>query len=200
MKELRKKSSKILPKILVTIPAIGLVPLVVTSCNNDKPQDSLNIYLDESSKHVYINKTTAVKNRALSLEVFPYEDYEIQLNGFEVKVGDKVLENNKDYVLTFYQDLPNVTLKIFQEQVINDIYLKVDATNVGPYKNSDKIYSLYNNSWIVYDVSSLTSITGEKIKASDETKEETIEFERNTFNEAIKFGSKVTEIPESFLR
>jgi hypothetical protein len=137
-----KKLKKILPKIILTTPLLGIVGLVSTSCNDKKPDDSLNIYLDDkSAEHVFIDKKTATKNKALIIQVTPDEGYEILSTGFQIKIGEKILESNKDYVITFYSDLPYITLKIFPEAVINDIYIKILTINVGPYKDSDKMYT-----------------------------------------------------------
>lgn len=51
---------------------------MATGCNDKKSDDSLDIFLDEKSpENLYINKTKVTKNKTLSLEVIPYQGYEV---------------------------------------------------------------------------------------------------------------------------
>ena len=54
----------------------------------------MDIFLDEkSAENLYINKIKATKNKTLSLEVTPYQEYEALASEFVVKVGANLYEN-----------------------------------------------------------------------------------------------------------
>ena len=69
--------------------------------------DSLDIFLDEkSAENLYINKTKATKNKTLSLEVTPYQEYEALASEFVVKVGANLLWECRNMIPTInIQDL-----------------------------------------------------------------------------------------------
>ena len=80
---------------------------MATGCNDKKSDDSLDIFRDEkSAENFYINKTKATKNKALSLEVTPYQGYEVLASEFVVKVGANLLWECRNMISTInMQDL-----------------------------------------------------------------------------------------------
>ena len=74
---------------------------MITGCNDKKSDDSLDIFLDEkSAENLYINKTKATKNKTLSLEVAPYQGYEVLVSEFVVKVGVNLLWECRNMIST----------------------------------------------------------------------------------------------------
>lgn len=67
----------------------------------------MDIFLDEkSAENLYINKIKATKNKTLSLEVTPYQEYEALASEFVVKVGVNVLWECRNMISTInIQDL-----------------------------------------------------------------------------------------------
>ena len=80
---------------------------MATGCNDKKSDDSLDIFRDEkSAENFYINKTKATKNKTLSLEVTPYQWYEVLASEFVVKVGANLLWECRNMISTInIQDL-----------------------------------------------------------------------------------------------
>ena len=61
----------------------------------------MDIFLDEkSAENLYINKTKATKNKTLSLEVAPYQGYEVLVSEFVVKVGVNLLWECRNMIST----------------------------------------------------------------------------------------------------
>lgn len=61
----------------------------------------MDIFLDEkSAENLYIIKTKATKNKTLSLEVAPYQGYEVLASEFVVKVGVNLLWECRNMIST----------------------------------------------------------------------------------------------------